>query len=29
MTSKKMKWRTDFDKEVIIENFHKRGWIKC
>lgn len=29
MNSKKMKWRTDFDKEVIIENFNKRGWTKC
>jgi tubulin polyglutamylase TTLL1 len=28
-SSKKMKWKTDFDKEVIIENFNKRGWTKC
>eukprot|EP00826_Nyctotherus_ovalis_P010243 TRINITY_DN1271_c0_g2_i8.p1 TRINITY_DN1271_c0_g2~~TRINITY_DN1271_c0_g2_i8.p1 ORF type:complete len:253 (-),score=64.06 TRINITY_DN1271_c0_g2_i8:503-1261(-) len=24
----KLKWRTDFDKQVIVENFDKRGWIK-
>lgn len=28
MNSKKLKWRTDFDKEVVIENFIKRGWTK-
>jgi len=24
----KLKWRTDLDKQVIIQNFEKRGWIK-
>ena len=28
MNSKKLKWKTDFDKEVVIENFIKRGWTK-
>ena len=27
--SKRLKWRSDFDKEVVIENFTKRGWIKA
>ena len=27
--SKKLKWKSDFDKEVIIENFTKRGWTKA
>ena len=25
----KLKWKTDLDKQVIIQNFEKRGWIKC
>jgi tubulin polyglutamylase TTLL1 len=25
----KLKWRSDFDKQVIIENFDKRGWVKA
>jgi tubulin polyglutamylase TTLL1 len=29
MNSKKLKWRTDFDKQVVIENFTNRGWTKC
>jgi tubulin polyglutamylase TTLL1 len=29
MNSKKLKWRTDFDKQVVIENFINRGWTKC
>ena len=27
--SRKLKWRSDFDKEVVIENFTKRGWNKA
>lgn len=29
MNSKKMKWKSDFDKEVVIDNFNKRGWNKA
>ena len=29
MNSKKLKWKTDFDKEVVIENFIRRGWNKA
>ena len=29
MNSKKLKWKTDFDKEVVIENFIRRGWTKA
>lgn len=29
MNSKKLKWKTDFDKEVVIENFIRRGWSKA
>ena len=25
----KLKWRSDFDKQVVIENFDKRGWTKA
>ena len=25
----KLKWRTDFDKPVILETFDKRGWVKA
>ena len=28
MNSKKLRWRSDFDKEVVIENFIARGWTK-
>ena len=24
----KLKWKTDLDKQVIIQNFEKRGWLK-
>ena len=29
MNSRKLKWKSDFDKEVVIENFTKRGWVKA
>jgi tubulin polyglutamylase TTLL1 len=29
MTSFKLKWRSDFDKQSIIHNFEKRGWVRC
>jgi len=29
MNSKKIKWRSDFDKEVVFDNFLKRGWTKA
>ena len=29
MASKKLKWKTDFDKSCIIEAFINRGWTKC
>lgn len=29
MNSKKLKWKSDFDKEVVIDNFIKRGWTKA
>ena len=22
----KMKWKTDLDKNVLVQNFEKRGW---
>ncbi|CAD8095770.1 unnamed protein product [Paramecium primaurelia] len=28
MYNKKLKWKSDFEKSVIIENFLNRGWIK-
>ena len=28
MANKKLKWKSDFDKQVIIENYQNRGWIK-
>lgn len=28
MYNKKLKWKSDFEKSVIIENFMNRGWIK-
>ena len=29
VSSTKLKWKTDLDKQVIIQNFEKRGWIKA
>ena len=29
VTSTKLKWKTDLDKQVIIQNFEKRGWQKA
>lgn len=29
MASRKLKWKSDFDKSCIIENYNKRGWQKC
>ena len=29
VSSSKLKWRSDFDKAVLIQNFEKRGWIKA
>lgn len=29
MHSRKLKWRSDFDKEVLIDNFNKRGWTRA
>ncbi len=26
--SSKLKWKTDFDKSVILDNFESRNWIK-
>lgn len=28
VSSTKLKWKTDLDKQVIIQNFEKRGWLK-
>ena len=25
----KFKWRTDLDKATLIQNFEKRGWVRC
>lgn len=25
----KLKWKTDLDKQVIIQNYEKRGWQKA
>ena len=25
----RMKWKSDFDKQVILQNFEKRGWVRC
>ena len=27
--NKKLKWRSDFDKQVIIQNYLNKGWVKC
>ena len=29
VTSAKLKWRSDFDKQVILQNFDRRGWTKA
>ena len=29
MNSRKLKWKSDFDKEVLFENFMARGWTKA
>ncbi|KRW99920.1 hypothetical protein PPERSA_12596 [Pseudocohnilembus persalinus] len=29
MSNKRLKWKTEFDKQVIIDNFTQRGWVKC
>lgn len=28
MQNRKLKWKSDFEKSVIIDNFLNRGWIK-
>lgn len=28
MQNKKLKWKSDFEKSVIIDNFVNRGWTK-
>lgn len=28
VASTKLKWKTDLDKQVIIQNYEKRGWQK-
>ena len=28
-THGKLRWRSDFDKAVLIQNFEKRGWTKA
>jgi len=25
----RLKWKSDFDKGVLTQNFEKRGWIKA
>jgi len=27
-TKQKLKYKSDFDKTVVLNNFEKRGWIK-
>jgi hypothetical protein len=29
LPSSKLKWKSDFDKAVLIQNFERRGWQKC
>jgi len=29
MVSKQFKWKSDFDKSVIMENYEERNWIPC
>ena len=26
ISGQKMKWKTDLDKNVLVQNFEKRGW---
>jgi len=28
MQNKKLRWKSDFEKNVIIDNFVNRGWLK-
>ena len=28
LTSQKLKWKSDFDKPVLIQNFERRGWVR-
>ncbi len=28
MATKKLKWRSDFDKQTLFDNFQNRGWNK-
>ena len=28
MVSQKLKWKSDFDKPVLWQNFERRGWTK-
>lgn len=29
MQSSKLKWKSDFDKQVLLQNFERRGWQKA
>ena len=29
INSQKFKWKSDFDKSVLIQNFEKRGWQRA
>lgn len=29
VSNQKLKWKSDFDKGVLIQNFEKRGWQKA
>ena len=29
VSNQRLKWKTDFDKPVLIQNFEKRGWQKA
>ena len=29
MQQNKLKWRSDFEKQVVVQNFDKKGWIKA
>ena len=29
MSGLKLRWKTDFEKQVLIQNFEKRGWVRC
>lgn len=29
MVSKQFKWKSDFDKSVIMENYEERNWTPC